>query len=129
MLLSEFNIARSSTHSPFFQAFFDYRQAAPERHPFGNCQFDFQEVHPGRTAYDVTLDVNENVTDASILIRVQKYLYDITAANLVLETFVHLLDILSRDPFLTLESTPLFSERQLSHAVDIGRGEYSSPHP
>lgn len=125
MLLSEFNIVRSSTHSPFFQAFFDYRQAAPERHPFGNCQFDFQEVHPGRTAYDITLDVNENAIDATIMLRVQKCLYDLAAANLLLETFVHFLDVLSSDPSLALESTPLFSEKQLSRAVEVGRGKYS----
>lgn len=42
VLLTELNVARSSTHSPFFQAFLDYRQGAQESHPWGNCQFDFQ---------------------------------------------------------------------------------------
>ncbi|KAL8725083.1 MAG: hypothetical protein Q9166_007577 [cf. Caloplaca sp. 2 TL-2023] len=49
MLLKELNMARSSLHSPFIQAFFDYGQGAQEQHAFGNCQFDFQEIHPEGT--------------------------------------------------------------------------------
>ncbi|PGH21386.1 hypothetical protein AJ80_03303 [Polytolypa hystricis UAMH7299] len=122
VLLNELNVARSSSHSPFFQAFFDYRQGAQEKHPWGNCQFESQEIHPGRTAYDITLDVTDNSKDALVIFRVQKSLYDLTAANLLLETYVHFLDILSSDASLTLKGTPLFGEKQLSGAIKIGRG-------
>ena len=124
VLLTELNVARSSLHSPFFQAFLDYRQGAQERHPWGNCEFEFQEVHPGRTAYDITLDVTEwNATDTLVMFRVQKSLYDPTAANLLLETYVHFLDIVTSDASLPLKATPLFGETQLTQAVEIGRGE------
>ncbi len=124
VLLTDLNVARSSLHSPFFQAFLDYRQGAQERHPWGNCQFEFQEVHPGRTAYDITLDVTEwNATDTLVMFRVQKSLYDLTAANLLLETYVHFLDIVTSDASLSLEATPLFGQKQLTQAVEIGRGE------
>ncbi|KAK4199547.1 putative dual specificity polyketide synthase [Triangularia verruculosa] len=122
VLLKELNIARSSMHSPFFQAFFDYRQGAQEKHAWGNCQFEVQALHPGRTAYDVTLDVTDNSTDALVMFRAQKSLYDQTAAQLLMETYVHLLDVLSADVSLPLEATPLFGESQLVEAVNIGRG-------
>ncbi|KAI4086619.1 MAG: hypothetical protein LQ344_007395 [Seirophora lacunosa] len=122
VLLNELNMARSSTHSPFFQAFFDYRQGAQEKHAFGNTQFEFQEIHPGRTAYDITLDVTDNATDALVMFRAQKGLYDLTAANLIMETFVSFVDTLSKDASLTLEATPLFGEKQISSAIEIGRG-------
>lgn len=122
VLLNELNVARSSTHSPFFQAFFDYRQGAQEKHPFGNTQFEFQEIHPGRTSYDITLDVTDNATDALIMFRGQKGLYDLTATNLLMETYVSFVDILSRDASLQLKDTPLFGEKQLSKAVEVGRG-------
>ena len=124
VLLKELNVARSSSHSPFFQAFFDYRQGAQEKHPWGNCQFEFQEIHPGRTAYDITLDVTDSATDALIMFRAQKGLYDLTAANLLLETYVHFLHTLSSNASLSLKATPLFSEKQLTQAVELGRGEY-----
>ncbi|KAK0668424.1 putative dual specificity polyketide synthase [Cercophora samala] len=122
VLLKELNIARSSAHSPFFQAFFDYRQGAQEKHAWGNCQFEVQELHPGRTAYDITLDVTDSATDALVMFRAQKGLYDQTAAHLLMETYVHLLDVLSADVSLPLERTPLFGEKQLEAAVNVGRG-------
>lgn len=125
VLLKELNVSRSSSHSPFFQVFFDYRQGAQEKHAWGNTQFEFQEIHPGRTAYDITLDVTDSATDALIMFRTQKGLYDLTAANLLMETYVHLLEVLSHDVSLSLHSTPLFDKKQLTRAVEVGLGERS----
>ncbi|KAI5918389.1 hypothetical protein F4810DRAFT_715562 [Camillea tinctor] len=122
VLLSELNVTRDSSYSPFFQAFVDYRQGAQEKHPFGNCQFEMKEVNTGKTAYDITLDVTESPTDAVIMLRAQKSLYDLTATNLLLDTFRHFLDILTHDPSLALNAIPLFSETQLTRGVQIGRG-------
>lgn len=123
VLLNKLNLARSSAHSPLFQAFFDYRQGAQEKHAWGNCQFEFQEIHPGRTAYDITLDVTDSASDALVMFRAQKGLYDLTAANLLMKTYISFVDILSSDPSLPLESTPLFGEKQLLHATELGRGK------
>ncbi|KAK7961959.1 hybrid NRPS/PKS enzyme [Apiospora aurea] len=122
VLLNELNVARSSTHAPFFQAFFDYRQGAQENHPWGNTQWEFQEVHPGRTAYDITLDVTDSVNGSLIIFRVQRGLYDLTAAKLLLETYTHFLGFLSANPESSLDKTPLFSQQQLTKATEIGRG-------
>lgn len=122
VMLKEFNVERSSTHSPFFQAFFDYRQGAQEKHPWSNLQFEFQEVHPGRTAYDVTLDITDSNNGSFIMLRAQKALYDLTAAELLLETYVHFLTTLSKDPTIVLQDVPLFSEKQRTKATVIGRG-------
>lgn len=128
ILLAELDVTRSSTHSPFFQAFLDYRQGAKEKHPWGNTQFEFQDMHPGRTAYDITLDITDNADDALIMLRAQKSLYDLTGARLLLETFVHFLDILSRDSSMVLEAIPRFGEKQLNRAIQIGRGTFSLRH-
>jgi hybrid polyketide synthase/nonribosomal peptide synthetase ACE1 len=128
VLLTELKIARSSLHSPFFQAFLDYRTGIQEKHPWGNCEFEFQQVHPGRTAYDITLDVAElNAKETFVTFRVQKSLYDMTAANLLLDTYFHLLDVLTSDASLSLKDTPLFGEAQLTQAVNVGRGESGFP--
>ncbi|SPO05365.1 related to polyketide synthase [Cephalotrichum gorgonifer] len=122
VLLEELNVARFSTHSPFFQAFFDYRQGAQEKFSWGDTQFEIEEANMGRTAYDMTLDVTDNARDSLVIFRVQRGLYDLTAAGLLLETYIHLLDVLSSEPTLPLESTPVFSKAQLSRATEIGRG-------
>lgn len=123
VLLAELNVARDSTHSPFFQAFLDYRQGLQERQPWGGCELEMQEeIHTGKTAYDVTVDVTDSDTDAVIMFRAQKSLYDLTATNLLCETYVHFLDTLTSDPSLPLKAIPPFGEKQLANAVEIGRG-------
>ncbi|KAJ5740973.1 hypothetical protein N7493_000845 [Penicillium malachiteum] len=122
VLLQRLNVPRSSSYSPFFQAFFDYRQAPRQKQRLCNCTFDLQEAHPGRSAYDIALDVTDNATNVDIVLRVQKRLYDLTAANLLLKTYVHLITVLSEDISLQLDQTPLFSEKQLDEGVTVGRG-------
>src|SRR5262249_52644718 len=38
VLLKELNVSRSSSYSPLFQAFFDYRQQTSDRQTWLNCQ-------------------------------------------------------------------------------------------
>ena len=122
VLLKELNVARSSSYSPFFQAFFDYRQQTSERQTWCKCQFDLDEMHPGRTAYDISLDVADLGSDVHITLRVQKGLYDLTAGNLLLETYSHFVQALAQDLSLSLEKIPLFSKKQLDRAVQVGLG-------
>ncbi|KAE9373525.1 hypothetical protein N431DRAFT_482543 [Stipitochalara longipes BDJ] len=122
VLLKELNVPRSSAYSPFFQAFFDYRQGAQTQHTWSNCQFEVQEINPGRTAYDITLDVTDSATGALVMFRAQKGLYDLAATDLLLRTYVHLVDVLSNNTPFSLRDTPLFSEKELTHALGLGRG-------
>ncbi|KAH8667031.1 hypothetical protein BX600DRAFT_380683 [Xylariales sp. PMI_506] len=122
VLLTELGVPRSASHSPLFQAFIDYRQGSPEKQVWGNCQLEMQEWHLGKTAYDITVDVTDTAADAVIMLRVQKSLYDLTAANLLLETYVHFLHDFASDTSLTLSAPPLFSNEMLTRAVEVGRG-------
>ncbi|KAJ5579714.1 uncharacterized protein N7459_005699, partial [Penicillium hispanicum] len=122
VLLAELSVARSSSYSPFFQAFIDYRQGAQTNHPFGDCQFEIERIDTGKTAYDVTVDVTDSATDALVMLRAQKSLYDLTATNLLSDTYVHFLEILTSDPSLTLQAIPLFSDKQRLDATQVGRG-------
>ena len=40
VLLAELNVERDSTHSPFFQAFLDYRQGLQKRQAWGGCELE-----------------------------------------------------------------------------------------
>lgn len=122
VLLAELNVARSSSYSPIFQAFLDYRQGFPTKHPFGNTEFEIKTVNHGQSAYDITLDVTDSAVDTVIMIRAQKSLYDKTATVLFSEIFTHFLDTLTNDPSLTLKKTPLYGEEQRSKAIHVGCG-------
>ncbi|KGO65245.1 Acyl transferase/acyl hydrolase/lysophospholipase [Penicillium italicum] len=122
VLLTELNVPRSSTHSPFFQAFFDYRPGSQDKHNWANSQFEVLEMHPGRTAYDITLDVTESTTGALVTIRAQTSLYDLTGAKILLNTYIHLLEVLTNNMSLSLNQVPLFGKKQLVPALAVGRG-------
>lgn len=123
VLLKELKVTRSSSYNPFFQAFFDYRQVDRSRQQtWVQCQFDVEDYHPGRSGYDISFDVADLGTEVQIALRTQRSFYDTTATKLLLETFVHFVDVLSKDTSLLLQDTPLFSEEQLSRSLIIGCG-------
>ena len=123
VLLNELGIERSSKHSPFFQAFIDYRQGLQAFQPFGNCQLEMSpDIHTGKTAYDITVDVTETEEESVIMVRGQKSIYDLTATQLFADTFAHFVDVLTATPSLALPEIPMFSQKQLTDAVTIGRG-------
>lgn len=124
VLLKELKVPRSSSYSPFFQAFFDYRQGTQEKHAFGNCQFEMREIHPGRTAYDITMDVMESSAGTVLFFRTQKSLYDEAATELLSNTFIGILEVLSKDASLLLKDVPLFTEDQHIRALELGRGKF-----
>jgi hybrid polyketide synthase/nonribosomal peptide synthetase ACE1 len=122
VLLREFNVARSSSYSPFFQVFFDYRQQTSDRQTWCDCEFDLVEMHPGRTAYDISLDMADLGSEVHATLRIQKSLYDLTAAKLLLETYTHFIHTLVQDLSLFAEDMPLFSEKQLTSSIQAGLG-------
>lgn len=123
ILLKELGVQRSSDHSPFFQAFFDYRQGTQEKQSFGNCEMELKGLHPGRTAYDITLDITDSSAGTLILVRTQQSLYDMAATQLICDTYVHLLDVFSAEPSLPLDGPSLLSEKERARALDAGRGK------
>ncbi|KAF3769442.1 hypothetical protein M406DRAFT_20616, partial [Cryphonectria parasitica EP155] len=123
VLLAELNVPRSAAYSPFFQAFFDYRQGQQEVMQFANTKWEFLDLHPGQTAYDMTLDVTDSPdSGARILFRTQAALYDATVAQLLLNTYVHLLETFVGDASLQLKDPPLFSDKECTRALAVGRG-------
>jgi hybrid polyketide synthase/nonribosomal peptide synthetase ACE1 len=122
VLLAELNVARSSSYSPIFQAFLDYRQGFPTKHPFGNTEFEIRTVNHGQSAYDITLDVTDSAVDTVVMIRAQKSLYDKTATALFSETFTHFLETLTSDPSMSLKDAPPYGEKQRKKAIHVGCG-------
>lgn len=128
ILLKELKVTRSSSYNPFFQAFFDYRQQDRGREVWAKCEFEVEDYHPGRSGYDISLDVADIAGEANVALRVQKSFYDETAANLLLETYTHFVAMLSQDTSLTLQSMSLYSDEQLNRGLEVGLGKSPCSH-
>ncbi|KAF2642116.1 hypothetical protein P280DRAFT_517110 [Massarina eburnea CBS 473.64] len=90
------------------------------------CQFDVEDYHPGRSGYDISLDVADLGPEVQIALCTQRSFYDVTATTLLLKTYLHFVDVLSRDTSLSVEDTPLFSEEQFLHSLAVGYEPYMS---
>ncbi|UNI19398.1 putative NRPS-like protein biosynthetic cluster [Purpureocillium takamizusanense] len=59
-VLRALRVHRDMSHAPLFQAFLDYRLGFPKQQPFADCTLEVLRFEPGRTAYDLSVDVIDN---------------------------------------------------------------------
>jgi len=122
ILMNELGVPRSTTHSPLFQAFIDYRNV-PETQTFGDCKIEGQEYSVGRTAYDILLDVVDNSAgDSLFALIVQRDLYTSEHADILMKSFLNLVEAFSSDPSLGVEEPSLYSSVDIEHAIQLGLG-------
>ncbi|RAH75492.1 uncharacterized protein BO66DRAFT_467184 [Aspergillus aculeatinus CBS 121060] len=119
VLLNELRVARSPTHSPLFQAFVDYRQGTRERQPFGDLQLEMLHFEPGRTAYDVSLDIIDNPgQDALVVVMAQRNLYSLGDAEVMAQIYEDILQEYSSIPSMAADKNWSFRPETLQKALD-----------
>ena len=125
-LLEKLDIPRSTTHSPLFQVWMDYRPFKPDYMPtmFGAEANGAPTV--GRTGYDLTLDVNEmNGTDIRVSFRTQKYLYSAESTQMLFESYMRLVKTFAANFDMHVDSVPLWDQKDIGAAMTLSRGKYS----
>jgi non-ribosomal peptide synthetase component F len=125
VLLDILDVPRSASHSPLFQAFIDYRQGAQETLPFGDCNLDGLKLESGRTAYDISLDITEDAkTESIIKLKTQNCLYAQEDTDVLMKSYVNLLEAYFSDPDSLLETPSLFNQAGVEKgiiAANLGR--------
>lgn len=125
LIFSELGVQRTAAHSPLFQAFMDYRNVR-ERQRFGECIVEGQEYSIGRNSYDITLDVIDNQSgDLLVSFLVQSSLYTQSDASVLLASFIHLVDVFSRDPNLPLKKPDLYPNEHIKNSLKLSQGQTS----
>ncbi|KFY29675.1 hypothetical protein V494_08556 [Pseudogymnoascus sp. VKM F-4513 (FW-928)] len=123
MMLQEFHhVERSSTHAPFFQAFFDYKVGVKQISKFGDCEMDMQQNNTGETNYDINITVIEDDQGPGIIFETQATIYDRNATTLLLESYINLLDAFVNAPNMSTGEPSLYSQSQIQRALDMGKG-------
>ena len=124
VILDEVEVERSTTHSPLFQAFIDYRQVT-EKQPFGNGQLEGQQYALSGTPYDIVVDIIDNPAgNASISMMVQEDLYTDGDVKTLLDCYLNLLYAFSGDHNLPIGEPQIFDAAHVEHALTIGKGTY-----
>ena len=124
-LLEKLDMPRSTTHSPLFQAWMDYRPFRTDYKPsmFGAETSGTASV--GRTGYDITLEVDEvNSSDIQVNFRAQSYLYSAKSTKILFESFMRLVKAFAAN-FETKVSVPsLWHEEDVAAAKSLGLGKF-----
>ncbi|RAK75206.1 uncharacterized protein BO72DRAFT_514422 [Aspergillus fijiensis CBS 313.89] len=123
VLYNELQITRSSSYTPVFQAFVNYRQGAQESLPFGDCRLEADKYEIGKTGYDISLDVIENAqSDATIMFVTQSYLYSAEQTEVLAASFRQLLSEFSHNPDIRLDEVQPYPVADLDKAIALSQG-------
>jgi hybrid polyketide synthase/nonribosomal peptide synthetase ACE1 len=124
VLLSELNVPRSSSQSPLFQIFLNYRQGVAEARTFCDCDCQWTDFDGGQIAYDLSMDVVDNAGgDALLRLSVQTGLYTATDGEILMRSFVNLLQSFSRNPATRLTKPLLWAKKDTENASTLGCGK------
>ncbi|KAI1746169.1 beta-ketoacyl synthase domain-containing protein [Xylaria scruposa] len=124
VLLNELRVARSPAHSPIFQTFVDYRQGTKEKVLFAGCELDLVKFEPGKTAYDLSLDIIDNPKgDALISVIGQGLLYSKSDVEAIARCFEDVLVEFSGNAGQRVTKAWKFREDDTTSGLNLGRGK------
>jgi hybrid polyketide synthase / nonribosomal peptide synthetase ACE1 len=128
VILSELNVPRSASHSPLFQAFYNYRPRTEVSRQFCGCQAEGTLLSTGETSHDLHLDViNLENGDTLVHLLVQEDLYNLEHAKILLRSYENLVRAFTRNPATKVSWPPLFSETEIEKGIVAGRGVLHLP--
>jgi len=124
VVLENVKFERSTTHTPLFQAFINYRQGVDEKRKFGEATASTLNMSNARTGYDISLDIFDNPSgDPRIVVMVQKQLYSSEDASRILDMYLKLLADLSFSPETAVEDVVLHAQPDVENAIHLGHGK------
>lgn len=123
VLLNELGVARSSSHTPLFQVFLNYRQGVREVREFCDCECEGELLGGGELAYDISFDIVENPGgETNVMLSVQKALYDNAGAQVLLDSFFSLMEAFASNPAMRLNKPALYQKTAVEEAIELGTG-------
>ncbi|KAJ5671462.1 Acyl transferase/acyl hydrolase/lysophospholipase [Penicillium longicatenatum] len=123
VILSDLSVPRSTSHGPLFQVSFNYRPGIAESRKFCGCVASGSLLTTGGISYDLHLDVLDNGDEGtSIHLLVQKDLYEMQHAEILLRSYHSLLQAFIQNPATRVFWPPLFSKDDIERGLTVGRG-------
>ena len=123
------NVSRSTSHTPLFQSFVNYRQGLLKTTRWGegsdNLELHSIEIGISKMAYDVTLEILD-YADGECLqtLVVRRDLYGPAEVERLAKSYERLLEAFVRDPNLSLDKPDLFAPADIQEAIRFSQGQY-----
>lgn len=128
MILEQARAPRSTSYSPLFQAFVDYKKVTEKLPmPGGGGEIEGRRYLLSKTPYDLMLDVIDTPAgDALLEFSVQDGLYTSEEARKLLSLYVNLLSSISQsDSQMTVDEAVMFDAHEVDTALQLGQGKPS----
>ncbi|KXS94018.1 hypothetical protein AC578_8117 [Pseudocercospora eumusae] len=125
LLLGELNVPRSTTHTPMFQAFIDYRQGMRKTQKMGDCELELLSFQASKIPYDICLDIIDDAEEGDCVLHliVRSDLYTQEEAQMLVGCFVKLAESYCRVPHVSLASAAMFGTEEIKRALQYGQGK------
>lgn len=122
-ILDEVGAPRSSSHSPLFQAFIDYRMINEKGH-LGNAEIESERYSLSETPYDIMLDIVDNpIGNASISFFLHEGLYTIENAQMISECYMNLIQGFVENIDTPAAKPHMFDSLKVERALKMGQGK------
>jgi hybrid polyketide synthase/nonribosomal peptide synthetase ACE1 len=124
VILAELNVPRSASHNPMCQTLFNYRPKVEQSRQFCGCVADGALLGGGETSFDLSLDVgNVGAGETLIHLSVQKSLYGMEHAEILLRSYFNLLQSFLQNPATRVTWPELHPKNKIDQTVTLGRGK------
>ncbi|CAG8923339.1 unnamed protein product [Penicillium salamii] len=123
VILAELDVQRSASHNPLCQVIFNYRPKAEQARQFCGVVAEGSLMSGGETSFDIALDVaNVGAGETLVHLSVQKSLYGIEQAEIMIRSYVNLLQSFLQNPATRVTWPKLHPKGEIERAVAAGRG-------
>ncbi|KAM0720785.1 hypothetical protein Q7P37_003070 [Cladosporium fusiforme] len=123
VILEKLGIARSSEHTPLFQAAFNYRIGDILELPLGENRMTMDRYSDIKTPYDLTINVTQTAEGGhSMECITNDDLYTHAATDLFMSTYQSLITSLTSEQSTTIDKCKMFNDAQVQEAIMLGRG-------
>lgn len=123
LVLEKLNVHRSSAYSPLFQVVVNYRMGSIMQARLGDCLLELTSAEDARNPYDLGFGITKSSNGTCLLqLTCRDYLYTPEASNLLMDTYVCLLQQLSTNTSIQIQECTLFDSTKAGNAISIGKG-------
>jgi hybrid polyketide synthase/nonribosomal peptide synthetase ACE1 len=124
VLLDELSIQRSNSYAPIFQILIDYRLVVKKPNKWADCRISDEKWQIAKIGYDLGLEIVDNPAgDTEVVVRLQDSLYSEESTKLLLRSYVHVLEQITRDESLPIHSITPWATTDIEKAIQVGKGK------
>ncbi|KFY80141.1 hypothetical protein V499_00977 [Pseudogymnoascus sp. VKM F-103] len=123
ILLEELQVSRSSTSTPLFQTFINYRSRQAEKGSFAGLLGRSHQVQLTKAGYDLSLDIGETPDgETEIVFLCQAAIIPQDGASVIMNTYRNLLRQFAHQPEVRMSACSLYDKQDVNRALEAGRG-------